>query len=357
MWLVGLAPALLHGILPDPYWRHFCKGVNIIQCFHQHKIPTEQIIERHKLAIEYIVEFETLYFQGMPERIHFVRQSVHVMSHLGPEVIRLGPASLYSQWTMERTIGNLGQEIKSDSQPYTNLSERGLRRSQVNALKAMIPGLDPKEKESLPRGSIELGNNFVLLRPRDEFRHQLYGEEAEVIKNFLGSKDDGPNGGKLSLARWARLRLPNGQIARSRWKEIRRPLDKVRMARNVKVSSLSLSKEIAISEVHFFFRAEVAGLPQAFALVDLYSQPDEDFIRESHSTVWSCGHGEGKHLRVIPAQSILSVVAMVPHDLAAGAAERYRPNNYFLVEKPGLDIMQLVGYEQADDPDDSVDAN
>ena len=43
---------------------------------------------------------------------------------------------------MERTIGNLGQEIKQPSNPYANLSQRGLIRAQVNALKAIIPALD-----------------------------------------------------------------------------------------------------------------------------------------------------------------------------------------------------------------------
>jgi hypothetical protein len=192
----------------------------------------EQIIERHKLAIEYVAEFETLYYQGMPERIHFIRQSVHVMSHLGPEAIRIGPAALYSQWTMERTIGNLVQEMKSDSQPYANLSARGLRRSQVNALKAMVPDLAPEEK--LPRGSIDLGDGYILLRARDEYRHRLDGEAGRVSRQFL-ERSNGPMTGNLSVVRWARLRIPNGQIARSAWKETCRPLNKVRMARNVKV--------------------------------------------------------------------------------------------------------------------------
>ena len=43
---------------------------------------------------------------------------------------------------MERTIGNLGEEIRQPSNPFANLSQRGLRRSQVNALKAMIPDLE-----------------------------------------------------------------------------------------------------------------------------------------------------------------------------------------------------------------------
>ena len=44
---------------------------------------------------------------------------------------------------MERTIGNLGEEIWQPSKPYANLSQRGLIRNQVNALIAMVPDLVP----------------------------------------------------------------------------------------------------------------------------------------------------------------------------------------------------------------------
>jgi hypothetical protein len=253
LYVIGLAPALLRGILPHTHWTHFCKGVSVIRCFHQYELPREQIIARHKLAIEYVSEFETLYFQGMPERIHFVRQSVHVMTHLGPEALRVGPAPLYSQWPMERTIGNLGQEIKLHSNPYANLSERGLRRSQVNALKAMIPDLyDPQEKreKKFPQGSFDLGDGYVLLRARDEYRHHLDGVAGQVIRAFL-EEHNGPMPGVLSVVRWARLRLPNGQIARSAWKEGRRPLDKVRMARNVKVSLLLYNSNNPLKHVSY----------------------------------------------------------------------------------------------------------
>ncbi|KAJ7334932.1 hypothetical protein DFH08DRAFT_632607, partial [Mycena albidolilacea] len=188
LYIVGLAPALLHGILPDAEWRHLCKGICVIRCFNQQKIPMDQLIKCHKLAIEYVTEFETLYFQGMPERIHFVRQSVHQMTHLGPEAIRIGPAALYSQWTIERTIGNLGQEIKSHSQPYANLAERALRRAQVNALKAMIPDLDPEEAKTV-RCSIDLGHGYTLLHARDEYRHRLDGDAARTIRSFLVSQN------------------------------------------------------------------------------------------------------------------------------------------------------------------------
>ena len=46
------------------------------------------------------------------------------------------------------------------------------------------------------------------------------------------------------IARWARLRLPNGQVARSRWKESHKPLNKIRVSRNVKVSQIQSSSQL-----------------------------------------------------------------------------------------------------------------
>lgn len=94
-------------------------------------------------------------------------QSIHALLHLVPEAIRVGPLGLVAQWAMERTIGNLGQEIKQPSNPYANLAQRGLFRAQVNVLKAMIPDLEP-ETSSIPRGGViwDLGIIFCVLRMR-----------------------------------------------------------------------------------------------------------------------------------------------------------------------------------------------
>jgi hypothetical protein len=64
---------------------------------------------------------------------------------------------------MEWTIGNLREEIKQPTKPSVNLSQHGLQCSQVNALKAIIPDLDP-DSDALSRGSIDLGDGFILLR-------------------------------------------------------------------------------------------------------------------------------------------------------------------------------------------------
>jgi hypothetical protein len=77
-----------------------------------------------------------------------VRPSIHTLCHMAPEAIRVGPGACSSQWTVERTIGNLGEEIKQHSNLFANLAQRALRRSQTNALKAMVPDLDPQRTPS-----------------------------------------------------------------------------------------------------------------------------------------------------------------------------------------------------------------
>ena len=47
-------------------------------------------------ASNFCSEFEDLYVQGKPERIDFVRQSIHSIWHMPTEVIRTGPAAYTS---------------------------------------------------------------------------------------------------------------------------------------------------------------------------------------------------------------------------------------------------------------------
>ncbi|KIK74487.1 hypothetical protein PAXRUDRAFT_76517, partial [Paxillus rubicundulus Ve08.2h10] len=112
--------------------------------------------------------FKTLYTQRKKERIHFIRQSIHALTHYGQEVQTKGPLICTSQWTMECTIGNLTEEIRQHSNPYANLTQRAVWRAQVNVLKAMIPSLDPDHnKPTNPRWSLDIGSGYLLL-PRHE---------------------------------------------------------------------------------------------------------------------------------------------------------------------------------------------
>ena len=131
LYTFGLAPVLLYGILPEPYWSNFCKLVRGIQIMSQHVITKQDLEHAYVLLCSWDREFELIYYQRRQDRLHFIRPCVHQVLHLVTEAMHKGPPICYAQWTMERTIGNLGQEIRQPSKPYENLAEEGVRRSRV----------------------------------------------------------------------------------------------------------------------------------------------------------------------------------------------------------------------------------
>ena len=58
-----LGPGLFYKVLPDRYFFHFCKFVSAIRILHQHAITREELTHTHQLLVEYVQEFEELYYQ------------------------------------------------------------------------------------------------------------------------------------------------------------------------------------------------------------------------------------------------------------------------------------------------------
>ncbi|KAL4077692.1 hypothetical protein J3A83DRAFT_4356622 [Scleroderma citrinum] len=234
-WIYCLCPALLYGILPDCPWQNFCWFC------HMNCIP-------------------------------FICSCVHLTLH----------------WTMERTIGNLGQEIQQPSDSFSNLTQQGIQHCQVNALKAMIPHLDPPENTN-PCASADLGNGYILLTKHDKLLTTVQGEEAA-----------------------------------SKHQELQRAPEDIHMACNVKV--------------YWFQFANVA-------LITLYSDSHPYLLDQSYGVLASCTKLGAASLQVIEILAIQSVVAMVPHcPMVHGIAK----DRYFLVEKTGMEIAHF-GLEENDE--------
>ena len=235
-YLYGEGPGLFFNILPMPYYSHFCKLVRAIRIIYQCRISREQLVLAHKLLLEWCIEFEHLYYQRNPERLHFVRQCVHSLTHLAKETHHLGPLSLSSQWTMERIIGILGSLLKQHSNPYANLAAQAQKMAHVNAMVAMCPSFDKEEKD--PHGSVDLGDGYLLLGPKeDSGPYCVLPVEETALDAFFSDLQDAGGVDRRSVYRWGRLKLPTEQIARSRWKEIERCSDMARTDRNVKVNT------------------------------------------------------------------------------------------------------------------------
>lgn len=90
--------------------------------------------------------------------------------------------------------------------------------------------------------------------------------------------------------------------------------------------------------MQFYFQAQKVGTSGNFALVSMYSPPDEDLYRHSSKTLWVCNYYRDVAFAIVDAKLITQVVAMVPFD----------EGHFFAVEKLGLDIAFLSGAVDVD---------
>jgi len=259
LYIFGMGPGLFYGLLPEKYWKNFCKLVSGIRTIHQQKIIWMDLFQAHQILNQFCDEFELLYYQQRVDRLHFVRPSIHTLRHVAPEVLRVGPLVCSSQWTLEQTIGNLGEEIRQPSNPFANLSQCGIRRCQINALKAMVPDLDPPVN-TLPRGAKDIGDGYVLLRAMEKYPRCVRECEAVVFRVYM-RQTEGPDVSDdwcPSVSRWARLQLPNGSTAWSAWKEKQKPLERSRIARVVKVCLILAFLYNVYSIVKYYYAAQAS---------------------------------------------------------------------------------------------------
>jgi len=121
-YLFRLGPGHFRAILPSRYWKHFCKLVYGVRILVQRHIVGSQLQEAHLQLVQFVEEYKNLYYQQQVDRIHFCCPCVHTLLHTAPEVMQVGPGAYTTQFTMEHTIGNLGQEIWQLSNPFANLT-------------------------------------------------------------------------------------------------------------------------------------------------------------------------------------------------------------------------------------------
>jgi hypothetical protein len=251
----GLGPAFLMDVLPRAYYNNYTKLVFSVRRKETRQITVEQLRAAHRAQIDCHREFEDLYYQRKPERLSFCRQSMHNMSHGAPEITRIGPLPLLGQWALERTIGDLGRQVRNFLGPkmYTNFAHIGWRQVQINSIYNMFPELAPQE-DTIGASDIDLGHDYGLFRRgSDPIRRSVTHSEGAAISAYFAAHDMGqifPDPLTIRIARWARLRLPNGQIVRSLWKEQDAADEsQIRRARNMKVNHLARSSDCPLTNI------------------------------------------------------------------------------------------------------------
>ena len=179
VFIFGYCPTLLHNILPQKYRQNFCKLISAVQLLQQHTIAASQVWHTHLLVLEFTEEYKALYYHQIISQLHFSQQSIHGLWHIAQDIAHR-PGVYSFQWTLEHTIGNLGQEIKQLSNPYTNLANCDLQHSQLWALNAILPNLEP-DVPGLPCGAADIGDG-VKMRP---IRKPLITEDTRGLQRRI----------------------------------------------------------------------------------------------------------------------------------------------------------------------------
>jgi len=181
---------------------------------------------------------------------------------------------------------------------------------------------------------MNIGNGYILLRPRDRSAVQLEGFERNAINNILNI---------TNVRRWGRLRLANGQVARSLFSEQRRMTGDQRISRNVKIL---LDGVIRFAEVQYYVSVlNEENVPQHCALVSLYGLPNEELLEASFNTLRACEYKGQNDLQVIPLSSIITVVSMQPLPCLINDPE----NLWYVIEKSGLDDINQNFFDNGED--------
>jgi hypothetical protein len=98
---------------------------------------------------------------------------------------------------------------------------------------------------------------------------------------------------------------------------------------------------VYVGEVKYYFFKIFGVELRAFALVSLFSPPNEHILKSTQTTLPVCRYYGERMLMVIDVVSILSVVAMIPYPFFIdGHGEQY-----FMVEQIGLDVIEVDSLE------------
>ncbi|KAL0565973.1 hypothetical protein V5O48_016040 [Marasmius crinis-equi] len=363
IWFYGLGPTLLRNILPEKYWRNYCQLVRGLRLAKQYSLTHDEVNKANRMLSFFVKDFERLYVQRNPNRIHFVRQSIHILTHLAPEIFRVGPLTCYAQWVMETLIGNLGLEIGSLVDPYTNISNCGVLRAQLVAMYSLLPEIVPvpeKLLRTLPMHALDLGDSYAFLPRRDSIECEITTSEAKALKTYW-IKKKWPNAGGFHncLRRHGKLLLPNDQKVRSVWNESLS--DRANRRRATIAKFLDDEGTTQYGEVQYFFALRFGDECYPLAMVSIFSNPDQDLLEKSYGTVHMCYYQGQDALQVIGVKKIKALVAMVPDFQISGDKVIAEDNKFFLVKKPSLQGQEFFGLddlgEQDDDDNDDMVMN
>ena len=221
---------------PDVY-RHFMKLVIAVEISIDYSIEYQQVDRIRKLLVEYVSEYEDLYYRREQGRVSACLSTFHFLLHLADNSLDCGPSWVYWQFPYERLCGMLKAKVKSRVSANKNLALAILYEEQLNHLPfaCLLPDefIPAKEAILASRNTYVDDTNYqgyAFLRPKKhdqlsklEFSHlaQHYSMLLECPQGAVTSDPDFTK----DVIKWGRCRLTgNPDLISAAWYETRRAM-------------------------------------------------------------------------------------------------------------------------------------
>ncbi|KAF8674983.1 Transposase family tnp2 [Rhizoctonia solani] len=229
-WATHAAPNLLRRRFMDSrYYIHFVRLVNLMNKCTDHAVDRSELPAIRRGFIEWVEDFEQIYYQHDPERIQVCTTNIHYLLHIVDSIERLGPLPGYWAFPMERYCSFIGASVKSRRFPYANIARRVCDVAQlciireIYDLRNMISfGQTRASTEEDLKTEMREGDKFenypnrIFLTPRAEALTVTPELRAQISK-YLATTYEVRIGKKLALElipdtlqQWGRMRITQG---------------------------------------------------------------------------------------------------------------------------------------------------
>jgi len=301
-FLLHYSSVLLHGRLRQDLFKHYGKLVTAIDLAIDYEITVENIRCIKSLLIEFVSEYEKLYYQYDELRISACLPTFHLLLHLHESISDCGPAWMFWQFPCERMCGMLKPMVKNRSKANRNLSLGILYQEQFNHLPFATPSWTiPSVRRNLasPNYTKDLdGHIYSFLHPR--IYNELSPEETTHLVKYYANghnctrREIDPNGGiNRDITKWAHCLLA-GDIdsVSSTSHEGQRDLANGRASSVVRLSQLNNDGQpiTQYAKVIYFFVHKFRDVEGMLAYIQTYHFTD-------HSREWGCAQ-ENKIIRL-----------------------------------------------------------
>ena len=120
-------------------------------------------------------------------------------------------------------------------------------------------------------------------------------------------------------------------------------------------AQVSYGNKVRIANVLYYFSVRFGNSRYPLAMIDLFSEPDEEILSESSGTVYLCN--EHSSVAVVSITAIHSIVSMFPDTQVDPSGDISLTGKFSLMRHPYIEVAEFTSNRSFEDEGDDSDGN